>query len=98
MCDHPPPSRNGQFCLGSDLQIDYCNKEDCPSTNNCLKYLHGLLVTIAIVQSPWQLGRMVIMGRLHIDLWWWAEEKIQNLYKSDASPQWQNVHRLQPGN
>ncbi|ESN93354.1 hypothetical protein HELRODRAFT_89118, partial [Helobdella robusta] len=29
-CDNPPPSNDGKFCPGSDQQIDYCNKEECP--------------------------------------------------------------------
>ena len=29
-CDSPAPSRNGRYCVGSDRQIDYCNKDDCP--------------------------------------------------------------------
>ena len=31
-CDTPAPSDNGRYCAGSDRQIDYCNKDDCPGT------------------------------------------------------------------
>ncbi|XP_064650190.1 hemicentin-1-like isoform X2 [Lineus longissimus] len=34
LCNSPPPSINGRFCPGEDLQKDYCNSEDCPVHGN----------------------------------------------------------------
>ena len=33
-CDSPAPSDNGRYCAGSDRQLDYCNRDHCPSTQS----------------------------------------------------------------
>ena len=33
-CDSPSPSDNGRYCAGSDRQVDYCNRDDCPVHGN----------------------------------------------------------------
>ncbi|XP_053381262.1 hemicentin-1-like isoform X2 [Mercenaria mercenaria] len=30
MCNYPEPKYGGLFCIGTDIQLDYCNSEPCP--------------------------------------------------------------------
>jgi len=30
VCDSPPPSHGGRYCVGSDLQNAACNRDSCP--------------------------------------------------------------------
>ena len=29
-CNNPEPLYGGLYCIGTDLQLDYCNSEPCP--------------------------------------------------------------------
>jgi len=41
-CDSPSPSDNGRYCSGSDRQVDYCNRDDCPGR-------HAIVETASLV-------------------------------------------------